>query len=174
MGSERSGVIVLIDGQISHAENADNAKVYDLISSYKEVGTKLRVAVEDVRPYYGQRLTMQLIDTCKFIGEMRYRLATGRISAKYIPRSAVKRFIYDNYLPSIQNHLLKKLAERGALNQSGDLRKISYQWVDDKMVIEAMRTEWDIPYAGVGKRNRFGISAHSWQALGLATLSLKQ
>jgi hypothetical protein len=49
------------------------------------------------------------------------------------------------------------------------LRDPTSVWVDDSIVIAAMRQCWDIPAAGPFESNRYGISSHMWQSLALAS-----
>jgi len=166
-GNVVSGLVVLKNGQIHHAENADNVKVFDFIKSLTGVDNKVRVIVEDIMPYLS-KLSPQTIETCKYMGELRYRLKTARISHYFVPRSTIKKWVFDTY-PEIAIPLVDaRIAKKGRTTKSGELWKASNIYVNDSIVTACMRAEWDIP-AKVFKANRFKISQHAWQALALAT-----
>jgi len=168
-GNVISGVVVLLNGKIHHAENADNAKVFDYIKSLKETeGFKVRVIIEDIMPYLS-KLSPQTIETCKWMGELRYRLKTARISHGFVPRASVKKWVFDTYPEIVIPMVNKKIAKKDRRTKSGDLWAPSMIYVDDAIVTAAMRYEWHIP-AKVFKANRFKISKHAWQALAMATL----
>lgn len=171
-GSAQSGVVVLTDGKITHAETSSNEEIMTLIRPFLGKRYKLRVMIEDIRPYSLQ-LTPDVVETCKYIGELRYRLNTARISFEMISRSEIKEWAYLAYKSQIEPLILKKMEKKGKnLNLDGNTRKTSFVWIDDQIITHAMRFEWSIP-AERGRSNRFGLATHSWQALALGTLFLK-
>jgi hypothetical protein len=140
------------------------------------------VVVEDIKPY-SLRLTPQVIDTCKFIGECVYRLrnecgANVVLSSRY----EVKKWIFDSF-PHISNKMVDRKIDRKLFeacninsreivrvdNNSKQARKSSFIYVDDKVVTEAMKDLYKIPTPEPGSGYKFGLKDHSWQALGLAS-----
>jgi hypothetical protein len=57
-------------------------------------------------------------------------------------------------------------------NKDGELRKASFHYVDDRIVIAAMKKHWNIPTPKPGKSNALGFSSHSWQALAVGSYYL--
>jgi hypothetical protein len=133
----------------------------------------MMVIVEDYAPYLG-KLSPNTINTCKFIGEMCYRLKVGTISHELIPRSAVKDWVFRAYSDIVVPLVDAKIEKKGSVTQSGAYRKASFVWVDDRMIIAAMRQEWDIK--AESRANRFGITKadHGWQALAVGTCYMKR
>jgi hypothetical protein len=140
------------------------------------------VVIEDVRPY-SLRLSQQVIDTCKFIGELTYRLKSElKIEYSLNPRSEVKEWVFTNHaevcLPRIEkkiwdlHHRKEKMGLKGLRNANGDLRKPSFVFVDDRIMIAAMKEYWSIPTPKPGKSGMYGLKSHSWQALALGTMWL--
>lgn len=173
-GSDMSGVVVLQDGHIIEAVNLWNAFVWDKVTKYSQLG-RVMVVVEDIRPY-STKLTMQTIGTCKFIGEVSYRAVIAHnVKIEYVSRFDVKKWVFDAFPDICLSRINKKIAYRDALfrgkgrkglrNKDGSLRKPSFTYVDDRIVQAAMVSLWKIPDIGPGKRNKYGLSKHSWQAL---------
>lgn len=164
VGSQVSGIVVITDGVINRSSVTDNAVLFDLIKEYHGTGWRLRVVIEDIVPY-GQHISLGLISTIKFLGELLYRLKTARISFRMITRIEVKLWVYRTFpdiaIPFIEERIRFKDLRNG---KTGELRKPSHVFVNDSCVINALRFLWDIP-AERGKSNRFGLSTHSWQAL---------
>ena len=172
-GSFESGVVILTDGAITHAGTSSNEEIIPLIRGYLGVKFKLRVVIEDIRPYYSMKVSTDLFDTCKYIGELKYRLNAARIAFELVSRSEIKGWAYSAYKSQIEPLILKKMAKAGKhLNNDGSERESSMVWIDDQIIIAAMRFEWSIP-AERGRSNAFGLSSHSWQALAIGTLYLK-
>jgi len=159
-------------GEIVLAENALNDRVFTIINGANiQKKGQVTVLVEDIRPY-GLKLSPQIIETCKYLGELRYRLKRAKIACEWIPRNTVKKWVFDAFpevcLPRIQAKIVKK----GAKNRNGGDRQPSFIWVDDRIVIAAMKVAWNIETPKPGKTNRYGIKAHAWQALGMGAYSL--
>jgi hypothetical protein len=137
------------------------------------------VAVEDIRPYSG-KLTMQVIGTCKFIGEISHRANTGlKTYLELITRYDVKKWVFDAFpeicLPRLEKKIayrdgwMKSKGRKGLTNKDGNLRKPSFIFVDDRIVQAAMASYWKIEKPKPGKTNPTGLKTHSWQALAVAT-----
>jgi len=171
-GDKQSGVVIIIDNQISYAATSPNEEIVDMIKQYIGVRYRLRVIVEDIRPY-SLKLSMNVIETCKWIGELRYRLKSARIAAKYIGRSEVKAWVYNKFPEIVEPMIRSKINKKGLVNKDGGERKSSFIWVDDKIIVAAMRSYWELQPSIRGKKNEYGLASHSFQALGLATYYLK-
>lgn len=132
---------------------------------------ELTVVIEDIRPY-SLRLTPQVIETCKWIGEAVFRLKSGSNAiVELIVRSEVKKWCFDTFpdvcLPLIEKKILKK----GYINrETGAPRKPSFIFVDDKIVTECMKVNYKIPMPKSGFGYQFGLKEHSWQALAIAAV----
>ena len=169
-GSNQSGVVVVNGLKIALAANLINKEVLKLIvDNKKEQG--LKVLIEDIKPY-SVSLTQGTIDTCKFIGLLCYFLNWHKIRYELITRHQVKKWVYDMFPVIVLERVFKKIAYKDKRNNDGKLRKPSYVYVDDRIVIAVMKDLWKIPTPKVGKRNVHGLSAHSWQALGVASYYL--
>ena len=110
----------------------DNKDVFDLIhsltSKYKSVG----IVIEDIKPYAGN-LSQQAIDTCKFIGQLTWRL--DEIGVKYlmVTRSKVRKWVYD-YFPDIVLPIVVSIIEKkNQKNNDGKNRKPSFVYVNDSV-----------------------------------------
>lgn len=181
-GSQLSGIAIVHSGIIIIGQNVNNENVINEILKYRKP-EKTIVVIEDVRPYSLQ-LSSQIIETCKFIGELKYRLKT-EISVEYVlrPRSEVKQWVFDNHaevcLPRIEKKIAaiharkEKIGEKGLKNANGEMRKPSFAFVDDRIIITAMKEYWNIPTAKVGKPTIYGLKDHSWQALALITMYME-
>ena len=176
-GSSKSGVVVLVNGQIAAAKTSLNEEIVPLVREY--LGTKytLRVMIEDLLPYSLQ-LTPDVLTTSKFIGELEYRLTVARISFTLITRAEVKKWAYNAYNELLNDMVKIKVRKRSEkkgqplVNQDGTEKKGSHVWLDDTMIEKSMRLEWSIP-AQRGKQNKYGLKTHSFQALALGTLFIK-
>ena len=179
-GNISSGVVVLDDTKIIKASNEMNVNLFNMIGNYC-VHKRCTVVMEDIRPY-NMRITQQLIDTCKFIGEAVFRLREqAGLHTVLIPRYEVKKWVYDSFYDVIQLRLSKKLskglfpacsiATREAIEVNSQGRKKlkgSFIYVDDVMVKDAMRSLYDISIPAPGKGYDFGLQDHSWQSLACA------
>lgn len=121
---------------------------------------------------YLSKLSPQTIETCKYMGELRYRLKTARISHSFVPRSTIKKWVFDTYPDIVIPLIDARIAKKDRRTAAGHLWKASNIYVNDAVIIAAMRYEWNIP-AKVFKSNRFKISKHAWQALALASYFIK-
>jgi hypothetical protein len=128
------------------------------------------------------RLTPEVIDTCKFIGQLCWRLLPSGFIDEVImvPRNTVKKWVFDNYKKIISGRVDKRMAaidanriskgKKGLKNMKGQMRAASFHYIDDRAVVAAMKYRYRIPDPKPGKSNRYGLRAHSWQALAAATM----
>jgi hypothetical protein len=179
-GDSVSGITIIKRGVIAASGNLDNPKMMKFIKDHTAgIRSEEVVAIiEDIRPY-AAKLTMQIIETCKYIGELRYRLNEANIASEWPPRSVIKKWVFDNFaavcIPRIEAKILYqdgrnvKLGKKGLRTKDGELRKPSFHYVDDRIVIAAMKEHWNIETPKPGKTNKYKISAHGWQALAAGT-----
>jgi len=167
-GPEVSGLVILRYGEIVKAGNMGKADILFNIMLEFETKVPLLVLIEDVKPY-GARLSQDLIDTCKWIGELEYRLKTAGIAYKLIPRSTVKSYIFHNFQKISIPRIEKEIICRNKRRKDGEYCKPHASMVNDRIVIAAMKDLWNIETPKPGKTNRFGLSKHAWQALGVAS-----
>jgi hypothetical protein len=166
---ESCGMVVLDGGQITSVLNIMFDNVGDKITKFL-IHPNCIVVVEDIRPY-SLRLTPQVIWTCKFIGELTYRLkAEAGANVEMMVRNEVKKWCFDTFpdicIPIIEKKILKK----GYGNkETGEPRKPSFVFVDDKIVTDCMKVMYKIqkPKSGFGYIH--GLKDHSWQALAIAS-----
>lgn len=182
VGNAVSGVAVLSKDSILEACNIPNDNMWNKIKEYY-VKYDVFVIVEDIRPYSG-KLTMQVIDTCKFIGELCYRLRKEyKLKYALVTRNEVKKWVFNAYGVVASERISKRIeyldgyrtgrGERGLRKKDGELRSPSFHWVDDRVCIAAMKIHWNIDTPKPGKSNKHGLSKHSWQALALGTYWIK-
>lgn len=177
-GNEVCGVSQLLDGRIGFCFNEPSGSVYRKIVSLSD-GQPFHVVIEDVYPY-SMRLTPEIIATCKVIGELSYRFSVCKLakSVNLEPRNSVKKWIFDTVpdvvLPRIEKKMaalhIRKVAKglRGLIKQDGEMRAASFHFVDDRTVIAALKSIYNIPTPKPGKPNIYGLVDHSWQALAVA------
>jgi hypothetical protein len=173
-GNVISGFCMIENGQIAFAANLPNQFVIPKIREFIQ-NAAYTVIIEDVRPY-GTRLTQQLLDTSKFIGELCYRLIGLKVVPELIARWEVKKWVFETFKSDLEPLILKKMekSEKGLTKADGENRKPTFIWVDDRLIIKSMKKMWNIPTPKPGKTNKYGINAHSWQALALASLHITQ
>jgi hypothetical protein len=168
-GESVSGVVILRNGEIVLSENALHDRLFTIINGTNiQKSGQMTVLVEDIRPY-GLKLSPQIIETCKFLGELRYRLQRAKINVQWIARNTVKKWVFDTYPDVCMPRIRAKIAKKGAKNRNGSDRQPSFVWVDDRIVISAMKEAWNIPTPKPGKTNRYGIKGHAWQALAIGS-----
>ena len=181
-GNRTSGVAVLTNLNPLIGFTVDNHSIIDKVQNH--ISENSIIVIEDIRPYSLQ-LSMQVIDTCKFIGELQYRLR-NEVSADFTleSRASVKEWIFNRFpdicKPRIADKIERlhrqriKTGKRGLQNQDGEMRKPSFVYVDDRIVIAAMKAHWGIPTPKVGKTTKYGLNSHSWQALALGSYYLSK
>jgi hypothetical protein len=173
VGNVVSGVVAIVDGKISFVQIMDNKFVFETITGYNGKYASVGVVIEDIKPYAGT-LSQQAIDTCKFIGQLNWRLDEVGIIHHMITRSKVRKFVYDSCFELIIPLVCRKIEKRNAKNNDGKNRKPSFVYVDDSMVKKAMRLLWKIPDAPPGKGYIHGLQDHTWQALGLISCFMNE
>lgn len=166
------GMVILDDSRITSVFNIMSEKIWSKIQ-YFLLHQTVTVVIEDIRPY-SLRLTPQVIETCKWIGEAVFRLNSGsHATVELIVRNEVKKWCFDTFpdvcLPMIEKKILKK----GYINrETGAPRKPSFVFVDDKIVTECMKVKFEIQKPKSGFGYQFGLKEHSWQALALCATFL--
>lgn len=178
-GSSICGVCQLNSGLIGNCFNIEPEKVYNQILRLSE-GSKFIVVIEDIFPY-SMRLTPQVIDTCKLIGELAYRFNTcDQVSSVHlVARNSVKKWIFDTQFAICEPRINKKILAKhnrnikkglkGMIKLDGEMRQSSFHFVDDRIVIAALKSIYNIPTPKPGKPNIFGLKGHSFQALAVGT-----
>jgi len=174
-GSAVCGACCLLDGEVIAAFEEPPETLFDRIVSASG-GNIVGVVIEDMSAY-SKPLSNDVIDTCKFIGELAYRLRqVGNVSeVRLIARSTVKNRLFaaapDVCIPRIERKMAalhaRKLSkgEKGLIKKDGSMRTASFHYVDDRIVIAAVKELLKIPTPKPGKPNKYGLKAHSWQAL---------
>lgn len=169
------GVVQLTGSTIGHCFNEKSCSVYRRILSLSK-GQSIEIVIEDIKPY-SLRLTPQVIDTCKIIGELTYRFKVCKQvnSVNLVARNSVKKWIFDTcpdiVLPRIEKKMsalhTRKVAKgmKGLIKSDGEMRSPSFHYIDDRSVIAALKSIFSIPTPKPGKPNIFGLVDHSWQAL---------
>lgn len=192
VGSDISGICVISNEVIIECVNLSNELVCDKIKEYYVKYTVL-VVIEDIRAYSG-KLSQDVIDTCKFIGEVCYRLRIElKIDFKLYPRSKVRKWVFDAYGDICVEQINKKIQYlddygkrkndelvaagkkpkyRRYMTKEGVLRKASFNYVDDRIIIGVMKKLWKIPEPKPFKSNIYGLKDDSWQALALGSYYL--
>lgn len=170
-GSSSSGVAIILDGQIHKGHNIDNAWLFHFI---EDLGLEFSVfvVIEDVMPY-DSRLSAQLIDTCKFIGQLQWRLRDAGIPYALVPRSSVKRWVFEACYEAVVGHIEKRIARSGRVRKDGSPVSPSFIYVNDRSVIAGMKAHWSIPTPRPGKSSLYGLATHAWQALAVVTVWMK-
>lgn len=165
-GSEMSGVCILADGQILNAFNVKNTELLPKVTNIM-LNRNLIVAIEDIKAY-SLRLTPGVIDTCKWIGELTYRLKNSvGCDCRLIARNEVKKWVFDRFPNVCLPAVAEKIKKSGFINANGEQRKQSFIFVDDKIVKESMTIHYKIQKPTPGKGYAYGLKDHSWQALSL-------
>ncbi len=167
-GNLVSGVVALLEGQIHLVKTMDNSDVFHVIRGYMVKYRTVRVVIEDIKPYAGN-LSQQAIDTCKFIGQLTWRL--DEVKAKHIMlnRSQVRKWVYDQFFQLVIPLVMKRIEQKNAKNNDGKSRKPSFVYVNDGIVLKAMKELWKIETPPPGKGYVHGLQTHTWQALALAS-----
>jgi hypothetical protein len=176
------GIVVLDDGCISSVLNISNTMLSKITNFL--IHPNCTVVIEDIRPY-SMQLTPQIIETCKLIGEMVYRLKfEAGAAVELISRGEVKKWVFDTFSELSIELINKKASKKGFLSCNvmtneiervfGDgrpfrLKKASFVSINDSIVEAAMKLHYKFETPVRGKGYPFGLKGHSWQALSLAT-----
>lgn len=167
-GNKTCGMVALQNGIIKGAWNLEHTTFYRKITYFLTLGCK--IVIEDIRPY-SVRLTPQVIDTAKFIGECLYRLRNDcGANVELISRNEVKKWVFDSFPHICMPLIRKKIEKKNQRTSTGEFRNPSFVYVDDKIVMEAMKFHYKIPLPPPGSSYMYGLKDHSWQALGLVSL----
>ncbi len=182
-GSLICGVCLLDEeGQIIEAFNTEYPVLWNKVKEYY-VKYNMTVVIEDILPY-AMRLTPQVIDTCKMIGEMVYRMRKEfKFRVEMVGRYEVKKWVFDSF-PEVVTPMIAKKIDKGMflscrvsdrviefLDGNGkQRRKQSFVYVDDRVVVEAMKVLYSIEMPPPGSGYKYGLKNHSWQALAAASL----
>lgn len=183
-GNSICGLCELRGGLIGNCFDVTPNLVYRRILSLCGANT-VTVVIEDVFPY-SNRLTPDIIETCKLIGELTYRFKKCKqvSSVHLVPRNSVKKWVFDTFPDVATPRIEKKIAakhkrniangKKGLIKLDGEMRKPSFNWVDDRIVKSAVKELFNIPTPKPGKSNIYGIErdSHVWQALATAAFHL--
>lgn len=182
-GSTISGLCLLKNNQILSASNTPNGDVFDKIKELLCGSPEATIVIEDIFPY-SVRLKPEVIATCKFIGELSYRLNEIGAAIRYVARNSVKKWVFDTFPEICITRIDEKIArlhawkvkngKRGYETKTGELRAASFAFVDDRIVIAAIKVLLAIPTPKPGKSNSYGLKSHSWQALAAAAYYQRQ
>lgn len=172
VGNLQSGVVVILGGEISNVNIFPNNMVFEHIRAYFVKYKHVSVIVEDIKPYAGN-LSQQAIDTCKFIGELNWRFNEIGIKYSMITRSTIRKWVYDSFPDLVRPLVEQIIVKRNEKNNDGKNRKPSFVYVNDSIVVKAMRLYWGIEMPPPGYGYVHGLKTHTWQALALASFSMK-
>lgn len=183
VGSEKSGIAVILNKScIEYADIIENSQIIDKVR-YFSVNANLMAVIEDIRPFR-MGMAMQTIETAKLIGELKYRLKNELyVDFILIPRFDVKRWVFNTFPELVLDRINKKIEyldiqgqrlgrKRYRRKKDGELYKATLHYVDDRIVIAAMKEYWKLKTPKPGKSNEFGLKSHSWQALAVGTTYL--
>jgi hypothetical protein len=123
-------------------------------------------------------ITDEVINTIKYIGQLQWRLDELHMQYTLIPRWQVKEWVFKQFRamaePEIQkkiDYALKRAELKGEKGISPRKRTPSFVYVDDRIVVKAMREHWGIKKpTKVGEKAAYNLKDHSWQALAVASL----
>lgn len=157
-GSSKSGLVCVIDGSVKWSDVVENGEVLKSIPD-----PSYTVIIEDFRPY-SVKITTQAIDTCKFIGELKYRLESEiKVKVVLVSRFAVKKWVFDKFASVSWPLIIEKMKKRASKG------KPSFLWVDDAIVRECMKDLYKLEKPKAGASYRYGLKSHSFQALAVAS-----
>lgn len=180
-GSSICGVCRLDSGLIGVVFECEPNKVYSEILRLSD-GSQFIVVIEDIFPY-SMRLTPAVIDTCKLIGGIskEFEIKNPTVPVHFVARNSVKKWIFDTHFAICETRINKKIlakhnrnlkqGKKGLTKLDGEMRQPSFNWVDDRIVIAAMKSLHNIPTPKPGKKNIYGIksTSHAWQAMSVCS-----
>lgn len=187
VGNLKSGLCVIDNEKIIYTSVLENDhNLYSKITNYS-IHPNIIIVIEDIKPYTLQ-LTPQVIDTCKVIGEMVYRLKIeAGLRVEMVSRYDVKRWVFDTFSETVTPLIEKKIRAKAYPCSDIETKELfyvdvygrkerspSFVYVDDKIVTEAMKVYYDIKKPSAGKGFDFGLKSHGWQALAVATTYLNK
>lgn len=182
-GSKMCGVAVLAaDGRVLEGHNVPRGSI---VGKIKEIlpDREAVVVLEDIKPY-SLALKQNVIDTCKLLGELEYRLPIELgVEIHLLARTDVRKWVFDRHFPDLTTKIVEKIAKKGfeasdiatrepvKVDKTGKLwkpRAPSWNYIDDRLIIAAMRVRFGIPALRGRQKNQWGMASHAWQALALA------
>lgn len=168
------GMVVLDYGRVTESFLLDKSLLFTKITSFL-IYPACTVVIEDMRPY-SMRLTPQVIETCKWIGEAVYRLKNDAgATVELIHRNEVKKWVFDAFPSVCMDRIRAKIEKKDQrIASTGEFRKPHFVYVDDKIVMEAMKVHFNIPLPPSGKGYAHGLKNHSWQALAVGAFWLSK
>lgn len=167
-GTEMSGVSLLSNGQIIYGANTINGDLLSDILKERERFPDLIVLIEDVAPY-SMKMMQDVINTCKFIGEITYCLRMAKIDYACVLRWNVKKWVFDNFYDVVAPEIKNRIEKRKFINKDGEFRQPTFVFVNDRGVLNAMKKRWGIVKPKPGEKNKIGLTGHAWQALAVGT-----
>jgi len=173
-GSEKSGIVVLTQKGIREGTNIGNESVFDYILTEKSKCDSFMLVIEDMRPY-NMRITDEVIQTIKYLGQLEWRLNEANIAYTLIPRWQIKQWVFLQFRTMAEPEIVKKIEASNRRKLAANLplsrkQQPTFVFVDDRIVQKAMRIHWGIKKpTKVGQKAAFNLKDHSWQALGLAS-----
>lgn len=177
-GNKMSGVVVVTnENGIREGYNLPNSGIFDFVVAESKLCVELRLILEDIRPY-NMRITDEIINTIKFLGELEYRFMASGFKFELIPRWQVKYWVFVQYKVMVIPQIDKKIAAANARKAKNgvevkNIQTATFVYVDDRMVANAMRDYWKIKNpTKVGQKAMYNLKDHSWQALGLVTYAM--
>ena len=170
-GSQVCGVSIIKDGVIVGAWNIGVEEMMEKITGYT-CDPSCKVIIEDIRPY-SMKLTMDIIKTCKVIGELYFRLKEwAGLDVELITRYEIKKWVFDAFPDVCIPMIEKKIEKKGyRVASTGEPMKPTFVFCDDKIVTECMQHLFKIKKPLPGKGYEYGLKEHSWQALAIAAHS---
>jgi hypothetical protein len=109
-----------------------------------------------------------VVDTCKFIGEMHYRLRIEGWKIIMVNRWNIKKWIFESFKVA-RDRVMQKIIRDDIRTRSGALWTPHFSFVDDRIVVAAMKEMWNVPTPLPGRPSKFGLSKDSWQALAVVS-----
>lgn len=167
-GAECSGVAWIVPGCMPEGANLTNGEVFSFIKGLGDL-PGVRVVIEDLRAYQGV-MRGAVINTAKWCGQWEFRLErAGFVSGVHlVARNTVKAWAFDKWPLICHPRIEGKIGRLGPIVVQGKgdrLRKVSFHYVDDRIVIACMKECYGIPTPLPGKSNGLGLVGHAWQAL---------
>lgn len=171
-GNENSGLVEIFQGKIVSSGNFPNETAVQYILDKGKAGPLL-VVYEDMQ-YYSVRMGRSIIDTSKFLGQLEWRLSAAGIKFTGIYRWEVKKWVYENFKSLCETRILQKIERKRVSKKAADKLRVGFVFVDDRIVLAAMKEHWKIPTPKPGHKSLYDLARHSWQALALGTVYLSR
>jgi hypothetical protein len=80
--------------------------------------------------------------------------------------------VFDNFYQLVVPFIDKRIMMLAKKNNKEKLRKASFNYINDRLVVMAMRKHWNQGEFKPGKKNKLGLRSHAWQALGVLSCYL--